>query len=125
MLAFENGTENKLKALTDKVVSLEEKRALLIDLWYNNESETRRERIIAKGAALALDAGRQFGEDEGKVIKKELNLLKDELQSIKRKLDADPERVSEYRPAMLAIGIPRLMGINRYWEQERKLGVVR
>ena len=122
LLAFENGTENKLKALADKVVSLEEKRALLIDLWYNNESETRRERIIAKGAALALDAGRQFGEDEGKIIKKELMALRDELQNLKRKLDADPERVSEYRPAMLAIGIPRLMGINRYWEQERKLG---
>ena len=122
LLAFENGTENKLKALADKVVSLEEKRALLIDLWFNNEGETRRERIIAKGAALALDAGRQFGEDEGKAIKKELNGLRDELHAIKRKLDADPERVSEYRPEMLAIGIPRLMGINRYWEQERKVG---
>ena len=79
----------------------------------------------AKGAAMALDGGRQFGEDEGKDMKKELNALRDELQDLKRKLDADPERVSEYRPAMLAIGIPRLMGINRYWEQERKLGGTR
>ena len=125
LLAFENGTENKLKALADKVVSLEEKKALLIDLWFNNESGTRRERIIAKGAAMALDGGRQFGEDEGKDMKKELKALRDELQDLKRKLDADPERVSEYRPAMLAIGIPRLMGINRYWEQERKLGGTR
>ena len=74
---------------------------------------------------MALDAGRQFGEEEGKDIKKELNALRDELQNLKRKLDADPERVSEYRPAMLAIGLPRLMGINRYWEQERKMGRTR
>lgn len=122
LLSFENGSKNKLKATADKIVSLEEKRALLIDLWFNNDSEKMRERIIAKGAALALDAGRQFGEEEGREIKKELNALRDELQNLKRKLDADPERVSEYRPAMLAIGLPRLMGINRYWEQERKLG---
>ena len=122
LLSFEGGSKNKLKAMADKIVSLEEKRALLVDLWFNNDSDKRRERIIAKGAALALDAGRQFGEEEGKEIKKELNALRDELQNLKRKLDADPERVSEYRPAMLAIGLPRLMGINRYWEQERKLG---
>ena len=125
LLSFENGAHNKLKSMADKVVSLEEKRALLIDLWYNNESVNRRERIIAKGAALALDAGRQFGEDEGKTIKKELLALRDELQNLKRKLDADPERVSEYRPQMLSIGLPRLMGINRYWEQERKFGGAR
>lgn len=125
LLSFEGGSKNKLKAMADKIVSLEEKRALLVDLWFNNDSDKRRERIIAKGAALALDAGRQFGEEEGKEIKKELIALRDELQDLKRKLDADPERVSEYRPAMLAIGLPRLMGINRYWEQERKMGRTR
>lgn len=121
LLSFGNSSKNKLKAMADKIVSLEEKRTLLIDLWFNNDSDNRRERIIAKGAALALDAGRQFGEEEGKEIKKELNALRDDLQNLKRKLDADPERVSTYRPAMLSIGIPGLMGINRYWEQERKL----
>ena len=125
LLLFESGTENKLKAMADKIIALEEKRDLLIDIWYNNDSEQRRENIIAKGAAMALDAGRRFGEEEGREIKKELNTLRDELQNLKRKLDADPERVSEYRPAMLAIGLPRMMGINRYWEQERKLGGAR
>lgn len=113
---------NGLKAVADKVSSLEEKKALLVDLWWNEEGDDRRRRVVSKGAALALDAGRQFGEDEAKVVKRELDAMRDAIRTLERKLQDDPESVSTLRPAMLETGLPRLMGLSRHWEQERKIG---
>ena len=116
------GSGNRLKEMAGKVLSLEEKRALLIDLWWNEEGDDRRRRVVSKGAAIALDAGRQFGDEEGRELKRELDAMRADLKALERRLAADPESVSTLRPAMLEIGLPRLMGLSRHWEQERKIG---
>ena len=119
LVTLEVPNGNKLKRLADAVSALDEKRSLMVDEWWEWKSASRRERLIAKGAAMALDLEGSLKGREEDVRRLKLE-LRAELTSLKRRLDANPESVSEIRPLMLKTGYPRFMSVNMYWEQECK-----
>lgn len=111
---------NRLRAVADMVISLQEKRELLIDAWWNRESDDRRSCIIARGLAWALDTNGRLGAEAGAELRRDLAGLKAVLAALKAKIDANPDCVTEVRPQILKIGIPGLYNVNAWWDQEAK-----
>lgn len=115
-------SESRLRQIAAKAVDLQEKRDLLTDMWWNcSEDEGIRARIISRGTALALDGGQRLQKEDADDLKKELDKLRDEILKLKRRIDADPECVTEVRPQILKIGIPGLHGVNGWWDQETRV----
>jgi len=120
LMTVETSSGNHLRQVAEMVVSLQEKRDLLIDSWWNRESEDLRSKIIARGLALALDTNGKLGTVECEELRKDLSALKSEVAALKAKIDANPDCVTEIRPQILKIGIPGLNNVNAWWDQETK-----
>lgn len=114
---------NSLAKIARLAMTLDSKRQLLVDAYWNDAASDRRRRIISKGIAIALDAGRTFGADAAAEIRTDMKSLGDEIRELKGKIASDPDNVDIYRTKILSIGIPGLNGINAYWDQAmRKKG---
>ncbi len=122
LLSIGGSQGNRLKEMADKSAKLERQKSVLVDQWFNYDAPTRRARLIGKGMALALDAGRQLGEEEIASVKKDMADYREEVSKLKMKLDDHPEEVQQIRSAILAVGLPRLEGVvSREWA-ERSAG---
>ncbi|MBP3406585.1 MAG: FHA domain-containing protein [Kiritimatiellae bacterium] len=109
--------DNRIAETGRLVMAIDSKRQLLFDAYWNSEASDLRRRIISRGIALALDAGRTLGEDAALEIRADMRKLSDEIKRLKSKIDSDPDNVDEYRRRILAVGIPGLNGFNAYWDQ--------
>lgn len=120
LLTVETPEGNRLRTVAENASSLQEKRDLLIESWWNRQSDDRRSVIIARGLALALDTDGRFGSAECDELRSDLSRLKKEIAGLKAKIDADPDCVTDVRPRILEIGIPGMNNVNAWWDQEAK-----
>ena len=120
LLTVEVPEGNLLKTVADMVVALQERRELFIDMCWNRDSGNLREKIIARGIAIALDTSGRLGADACGDLKGDLSALKSEIAALKAKIDADPDCITDVRPQILRIGIPGLNNVNAWWDQEAK-----
>lgn len=121
LLSVDASGGNRLRAVAETVVSLQEKRELLLDVWWNRESQDRRSIVIARGLALALDTNGKLGAAACEELRKDLSAIKADIASLKAKIDANPDCVTEVRPQILKIGIPGLNNVNAWWDQEARM----
>ena len=103
------------------VLEIDGKRELLVDSLWNAPEKPLRARIISRGIALALDTEMHLGDDAPSALKADMKQLASDISALKRKIDADPDNVTVCRPAILAMGIPGLNGVNALWDQESRL----
>lgn len=109
-----------LKEMAENTIELDAKRKIVVDAWFNRESESRRERIVAMGAALLLDAEGALGADGVATLNRELGELRREVRTLESRLEGRPEEVDVIRPRIVSTGLPKLFGVNRHWDQEEK-----
>ena len=120
LVGLDSPGTNLLAEASAVVLEIDGKRELVVDSLWNAPEKPLRGRIISRGIALALDTEIHFGDDAVAALKADMKALTAEILALKRKIDSDPDNVTACRPAILAMGIPGLNGVNALWDQESK-----
>ena len=120
LVGLDSSGTNLLAEASSVVLEIDGKRELLVDALWNVTDKNLRVRIISRGIALALDTEMRLGDDAVAALKADMKALTAEILALKRKIDSDPDNVTACRPAILAMGIPGLNGVNALWDQESK-----
>ena len=121
LVGLDTAGTNRLAEAASMALEIDGKRELLVDSLWNVPEKPLRARIISRGIALALDTEMHLGADAPSALKADMKRLASDISALKRKIDADPENVTVCRPAILAIGIPGLNGVNALWDQESRV----
>ena len=121
LVGLDTAGTNRLAEAASMALEIDGKRELLVDSLWNVPEKPLRARIISRGIALAHDTEMHLGADAPSALKADMKRLASDISALKRKIDADPENVTVCRPAILAIGIPGLNGVNALWDQESRV----
>lgn len=116
-----DGGTNQLKRLASIVSDLQGKKEMLVDSWWNRETGGIRERVLARGAALALDAdGKILDVEKVEEFMRDKAEMRRQIKTLSDRINANPETVDENRAQILRIGIPGLFGVNRFWDESAR-----
>ncbi|MGN0833636.1 MAG: FHA domain-containing protein [Kiritimatiellia bacterium] len=119
-LIAEPTATNVLREAARMTSDIDSKRALLVELLWNDDSPALRRRIVARALAMAFDDKGSLGDDAPLGVLDDLRALGRSVAALRRKIEQDPDRVDEYRAEILKIAIPGLNGANAIWEQVSK-----
>lgn len=115
---------NKLHDLSVSALDMLEKRGLLVDSWWNQESGDMRAKLVAHAAAWALDSGGKLDEEDKQELDKEYQAWRNRMLQLDKRIRSNPEEVLQLRPQILSLGIPGNSSgnLNRHWADAAKQG---